>query len=387
MSQDKNQPPEVPKKIVAVTALLLSACAAVYAFWIFNEIEHRMANRQTQNSQFSKKPNTARASLQDAEKWTASDLYLNKIEEEIVEEIADGFTDDDKSAEISNIAHFEKPSEPRGGQSGRLPKQDAQNAKFGLPHTVNNGSTDKKLIALTFDGGSNANAADDILDTLASRGVKSTMFLTGSFIKRFPQTVERIAALGHELANHTMTHPHLTAYSDTKRHTTRPEISRQTVIDELHGAQRLLTERTGLSFAPQWRSPYGEHNREICGWALDAGYLHIGWKTGRTWMENLDSNDWVTDENSPAFKTPDEVFYKIINMARQPLGVNGGITLMHLGTERKERSMQTHLILGRVIDTLREMGYETVTVSELLNQSEIDISGLASQKEQLTYGN
>ena len=304
--------------------------------------------------------------------------------------------DDGDSSVILDIRQSQSANLPPGvktsgytdaPRTARASLQDAEKSGTGLPYTVNNGSADKRLIALTFDGGSTANAAIDIIDTLASRGVKSTMFLTGAFIRRFPQIVTRLADEGHELANHTMTHPSMTAWRETKRHTTRPEISRQTVINELTRTERVLEERTGLRFAPLWRSPYGEYNREICRWALEAGYLHIGWTKGRTWSENLDSNDWVTDENSPSFKTPDEVFYKIINMAKKPQGANGGIALMHLGTERKKREMQVHLILGRLIDTLREMGYETVTVSELLYQSEIDISGLASQKEQLTYGN
>jgi len=376
MSQEQNQSPEVSKMIVAITALLLSACVAVFTFWIFNEIEQRTANRRTQSHENQQITESAAIIKNE----TYSEI-TEEFTEEIVEKfIVDEFTERDKSVKISNVTHFEKPLEQHSQKQTPLTRQ-------GLPYTINNGSVDKKLIALTFDGGSNANAAIEIIDTLASRGVKSTMFLTGSFIRRFPKIVERLAAEGHELANHTMTHPSMTTYSETKKQTTRPEISRQTVINELTRAERLLAERTGLSFAPLWRSPYGEYNREICQWALDAGYLHIGWKKGRTWRENLDSNDWITDTNSPSFKTPDEVFYKIINMANQPLGVNGGIVLMHLGTERKERSMQVHLILGRLIDTLREMEYEAVTVSELLYQSEIDISGLISQKEQLTYGN
>jgi peptidoglycan/xylan/chitin deacetylase (PgdA/CDA1 family) len=387
MSQDKNLPPEVPKKMVAITAVFLSACVAIYAFWIFNEIERRIVNRQTQN------PQNQELLISASDGVTETHAEIIDDETSVTGGNAEGFFHVNHTV-LRDIQHFPAPVVKTPGyqdapRTARAYLQHAEKAGGvrGLPYTVNNGSLDKKLIALTFDGGSSANATLDILDTLASRGVKSTMFLTGSFIRRFPQIVMRIADEGHELANHTMNHPRMTTYSNTKTQTTRPEISRQTVINELVTTERLLAERTGLSFAPLWRSPYGEYNREICRWALDAGYLHIGWKKGRTWWENLDSNDWVTDENSPSFKTPDEVFYKIINMASQPQGANGGIVLMHLGTERKEREMQVHLILGKLIDTLREIGYEAVTVSELLYQSEIDISGLTLQKEQLTYRN
>ncbi len=70
--------------------------------------------------------------------------------------------------------------------------------------------TKQRRIALTFDGGSAANGTLHILDTLLSRNVKCTLFLTGDFIKRYPALVKRMIADGHELGNHSMHHPHLT---------------------------------------------------------------------------------------------------------------------------------------------------------------------------------
>jgi peptidoglycan/xylan/chitin deacetylase (PgdA/CDA1 family) len=242
---------------------------------------------------------------------------------------------------------------------------------------IDNASPDIPYFALTFDGGSLANAAGDILDTLASRGVRSTMFLTGEFIRKYPQVVARIAEEGHELGNHTWKHPRLTTYADDRTQTTRPEVSRQFVINELEGAARVLADRTGLRFAPFWRAPYGELNRQICGWALEAGYIHVGWRPGRSWAYNLDTNDWVPDESHPGYKSPREVFGKIVNIASRPGGLNGGIILMHLGTERKSRSEQVHIILGKLIDELRGMGYEPVAVSELLGKSGIDVNAVA----------
>jgi peptidoglycan/xylan/chitin deacetylase (PgdA/CDA1 family) len=247
----------------------------------------------------------------------------------------------------------------------------------GFPYSVENASTDIRYFALTFDGGSYAAAADEILDTLASRGVKSTIFVTGAFIRRFPQVVIRAYEMGHEIGNHTLSHPRLTTYADNMAQSTRPEVSRQTVTNELEGAARILADRTGLRFAPLWRAPYGEYNRDICRWALDAGYLHIGWRQGRSWQQNLDSNDWVPDENSSGYRSPEEVFDKIVRIASHPGGLNGGIILFHLGTERKQRSQQVHIILGRLIDTLRSMGYEPITVSDLLYRSNIDLNVIA----------
>jgi peptidoglycan/xylan/chitin deacetylase (PgdA/CDA1 family) len=268
------------------------------------------------------------------------------------------------------------PARQRSG--GRIPPPQtiptSPKSKNGLPFMINNASADINLFALTFDGGSQANAAADILDTLASRGVKSTVFLTGAFIKRYPQTVMRIADEGHELGNHTMNHPRLTTYAETKTQTTRPEISRASVANELAASERLLFERAeGLRFAPLWRAPFGEYNQEICEWALSAGYIHVGWRQGGSWRVNLDSNDWVANVNSSAYKSPQEVFDKIVAIAKKPGGLNGGIILMHLGTDRAQRSQQVHTILGKLIDTLRSMGYKPVTVSTLLYQSGVDV--------------
>jgi peptidoglycan/xylan/chitin deacetylase (PgdA/CDA1 family) len=137
----------------------------------------------------------------------------------------------------------------------------------------------------------------------------------------------------------------------------------------------------GAPLSPLWRSPYGEHNRTICIWGQRAGFLHIGWGQGRTWRRNLDSNDWTPNEDSAGYHTPQEVYDKIIDRAKEPAGgINGGIILMHLGTVRLQKEKQVHIVLGRLIDTLRSLGYRCVTVSELLAESGVDVGPLVKNK-------
>jgi hypothetical protein len=90
----------------------------------------------------------------------------------------------------------------------------------------------------------------------------------------------------------------------------------------------------------------------------------------------------VPDENSSGYRSPEEVFDKIVRIASHPGGLNGGIILFHLGTERKQRSQQVHIILGRLIDTLRSMGYEPITVSDLLYRSNIDLNVIALRQNE-----
>ncbi len=249
-----------------------------------------------------------------------------------------------------------------------------------IPLSVENGATGKKLVSLTFDGGSYANAADDILDTLKSRNVKATMFVTGHFIRRYPQVLKRCLREGHEIGNHMYSHPRLTTYADTRTHKTRDEVTPEFVRGQLLKAGAVLRETLGTEFAPIWRAPYGEKNPDICRWARDAGYLHVGWRQGRTWRRNLDTNDWVPDEDTPGYHSPEEVYRKIMDIAdTPPYGVNGGIILLHLGTTRKENHKQVHRIIGRLIDDLRARDYQLVPVTVLLEESGIELAPLRNR--------
>ena len=106
----------------------------------------------------------------------------------------------------------------------------------------------------------------------------------------------------------------------------------------------------------------------------------MGWRQGRTWSQGLDSHDWIPDDGTPGYKSPQEVIDKIITLAQtKPYGINGGIILMHLGTERTKRENQVHYIVGQLIDSLRIRGYEVVPVSKMMEQSGLDLALLSSK--------
>ena len=176
---------------------------------------------------------------------------------------------------------------------------------------------------------------------------------------------------------HTFTHPHLTTYATNRRQNLLPTITEAFVDRQLVKTDSLYKSVTGVPLAPLWRAPFGEYNKTICLWALHAGFLHIGWRQGRTWLLGLDSNDWTVDEEAPGYHSPQEVFDKILGLAHSgDSGINGGIILMHLNSTRVEKDKQVHHILGRLIDALESSGYRFVTVVEMLKESGIDISRL-----------
>jgi len=234
-----------------------------------------------------------------------------------------------------------------------------------LTKDLNRGNMARKQVALTFDGGSTDNATQPILDILKASNLQVTVFLTGSFIQKFPEMTRRIVQEGHEIGNHTWNHPHLTTYAADKQNMVLPNVTREFLHDQLLRTANLFAETTGVKMAPFWRAPYGEHNLEIRQWAAELGYRHVGWTKGRNWQESLDTMDWVADTTSKAYHTSEEILLHLLNMAAEETsGLNGGIILTHLGSHRQDGD-HFYTVLPRLIRGLREKNYILVKISEL----------------------
>jgi peptidoglycan/xylan/chitin deacetylase (PgdA/CDA1 family) len=226
-------------------------------------------------------------------------------------------------------------------------------------------------IAFTFDGGDDANVAGEILDSLRARTVRSTMFLTGQFIRKHPDIVRRMVAEGHEIGNHLDTHPHLTTYAQDRRQQALPTVTREFLLGQLHRAEESFRGLTGQAMAPFWRAPFGEHSVEIRAWAAEAGYRHVSWTRGAGTAEDLDTRDWVADRSSRSYRSREEIAARILEFGNgRPEGLNGGIVLMHLATHR--RIDQPHEILPDVLRALQAQGYRLVTISQLLRRFRTD---------------
>lgn len=215
-------------------------------------------------------------------------------------------------------------------------------------------------VALTFDGGSDRNAVDFILATLQRHQIRATFFLTGDFIARYPQDTRRIVAYGHEVGNHTWSHLHLTTFNKNFRHDTLYEVSKEQLQIELLKTAHIFGRVTGKMMAPFWRAPYGETNNQINSWAHELGFQHVGWTThGRS---SLDTLDWVADPSDPLYVSGAAMAERIVSLAKKP-EFNGGIVLMHVGTQRKTELVQSHL--PDIIEGIMAAGIPLLTVSEL----------------------
>jgi peptidoglycan/xylan/chitin deacetylase (PgdA/CDA1 family) len=232
------------------------------------------------------------------------------------------------------------------------------------------GPDDRPDILVSFDAGSSDRGATEILDALSARGIRTTIFLTGEFIRRYPGIVRRIAADGHEVGNHTDTHPHLTTYAADGRQVTRLGVDRAFVWRELARTARLYRDATGHSMAPLWRAPFGEHNPEIRRWAAEQGYWHVGWTGGRSGLDGL---DWVTDPGSRAYQPADRLLARLVHHAE-----NGGIVLLHLGSDRDQPVASKIAIL---FDGLKARGFRFTRASEFLARQGYDQAKLAALHE------
>ena len=78
---------------------------------------------------------------------------------------------------------------------------------------ISKGFEGKKVISLTYDAGNSADKTEEILNILKKHGIQTTMFLTGAWVDKYPELAKRIISDGHEIANHSYSHPDLTKLS------------------------------------------------------------------------------------------------------------------------------------------------------------------------------
>lgn len=214
-------------------------------------------------------------------------------------------------------------------------------------------------LAVTFDGGSTSNGSEGLLDLLNHLDLRVTLFLTGQFMEREPALVRRAVLSGHEVGNHTWTHPHLTTYERNRRHDLLPGVTRESFVDELRRTEEIFQRISGRSLAPLWRAPYGEENDQLRAWALAEGYLHVRWSSLSG--KSLDSHDWAP-EHSRLYQSAGRTIDRLLGFPQ----LEGGIVLMHVGTDRATPPWRE---LPRFLDALGERGIEPVTVTELLTAS------------------
>ncbi len=221
------------------------------------------------------------------------------------------------------------------------------------------------FFALTFDAHERTEGARELLSLLRERRVRATLFVTGTFAARHPDILRLAVAAGHEIGNHTYTHPHLTTWTANRRHETRPGITRERVQDELRRTADAIAAAVGRPPAPLWRAPYGEHNAEIRAWAAELGLTHVDWT--RAGGDSLDALDWVEDPQARNYLSAEAIARRLIHFeARTGIPLAGSIILMHLGSGRASPPLLEALPM--FLDEMDRRGLRPLPVGELLQR-------------------
>jgi peptidoglycan-N-acetylglucosamine deacetylase len=197
--------------------------------------------------------------------------------------------------------------------------------------------TTQRVVALTFDAGSNAAGVRSILATLASRHVAATFFLTGSWVQQYPGRARTIAA-SYRVGNHSMTHPHFTTLTAAQMRT------------ELSRAATQIRAVCGVEAKPLFRFPYGDRDARTIRIVNAAGYLPVGW--------TVDTLGW---KGARSGITVDSIVARVLAGAGP-----GEIVLMHVGANPQDRTTLDADALPQVIAKLQARGYGFVTLDALL---------------------
>lgn len=200
--------------------------------------------------------------------------------------------------------------------------------------------TEEPKIAISFDGAWGNDDTQNILDTLAAHNVKATFFLTGGWVESYPEDVKAILAAGHDVGNHSETHPNMSELSEE-------EIRREVMT--VHERVKALTGYEMELFRP----PYGDYDNLVIDTLEDCGYYTIQW--------SVDSLDWKDYGVS-------QIISQVCDNEHLE---NGAIILCHNGAK------YTAQALDEMLTNLENKGYQFVPVSELIIRGDytIDVAG------------
>lgn len=234
------------------------------------------------------------------------------------------------------------PVEPPRAEPVRPAEPVATKAPAGPQVTFNSVYVDEPYIAITFDDGPHATLTPKLLDMLAARRLKATFFIIGQNGAEYPEIMKRIVREGHELANHSWSHPNLAKMSDEA---VRAQMQKTDDVIRVAAGKRTTL----------MRPPYGSITQRQKEWIHEAfGYKTIIW--------DVDPFDWRRPGAA--------VIRDRIVSQTQP----GSIILVH---DIHPGSIEA---MPDTFDRLTAKGFKFVTVSELLGMAKPGTRPAASPK-------
>ncbi len=216
------------------------------------------------------------------------------------------------------------------------------------PAYYNSVNTSRPVLALTFDDGPHPQLTPKLLDILRQQGVRATFYVIGRNVETYPDIARRIVAEGHEIANHSWSHPALTKVSSAK------------LKQELESTSNVIERETGRR-PTNMRPPYGAINDRVRQAILQDHKLDVI-------MWSVDPLDWKRPGASV-------VTQRMVQGAKP-----GAILLAH------DIHPGTIEAMPQTIAQLKAKGYGFATVSQLLALRETEAAPTAPEPSPEPYG-
>lgn len=195
----------------------------------------------------------------------------------------------------------------------------------------------KRFMSLTFDSAYINKYTYDILDVLDEYDVKATFFMTYEFMRSNPKQIMEIISRGHEIGNHTTTHPDLNLVDDFK------------VVREVMKCNNYLKKLTGVEMS-LFRYPYGSYSPRTVKILKKLGFYPIQW--------TFDSIDWRNE--------PIEVLTN--RFMNSEFATPGCIVLMHNGADHTAEALPT------IIEYIESQNLKCVRVSDLIYKHDFTLT-------------
>ena len=237
--------------------------------------------------------------------------------------------------------------------------------KIPTSYVISRTGYKEKEIALTIDDGPANPYTEEILDILKKYDIKATFFLIGQNAERYPNLVRRIWAEGHEIGNHSYTHPNIGTIDDARARI------------ELNATQRVfqsILHRSTLLFRPPYNAdaePTSGQEVKPIAIGSSLNYITVG--------EFLDPQDWETqrrDENGNWQPRHAEEMLQVI--LTQLKTEKGNCVLLHDGGGNRRETVR---LIPMLIETLRAQGYRFVPVSQLVDVTRDTVNPTVSKRD------
>ncbi|MGI6586736.1 MAG: polysaccharide deacetylase family sporulation protein PdaB [Gracilibacteraceae bacterium] len=201
--------------------------------------------------------------------------------------------------------------------------------------------TPEKKIAISFDAAWGADYTESLLKILKNYDVKSTFFLVGFWVDKYPEMVKRIDEEGHEIGNHSLNHPHMS------------QLSKEQIVQELTKTSEKIEAITNKKVT-LFRPPFGDYNNRLVKTSREMGIQVIQWD-----VDSLDYKDYGADA----------IVKRVLSKVK-----NGSIVLFH------NNATYTKDALPVILENLQKENYKIVPVSELIYKENYYIDHTGMQK-------